>query len=172
MKTENNEHSNIQFLPNIEERIKRTKANQQRDATENFTLDPETYQALTRIIQELVDQLSIIIRENPAFNDSQQDAVSDHNASTAGSDNGLTNSSGGVNIGGVNIPDSKIVNINEQEYSVGFLKTQLDTFAASFKPEIVDAAFGIFPWGTSSSLAAGNAFQTFISTHFPKGEPK
>lgn len=82
-----------------------------------------------------------------------------------------TVSAGGVNIGGANIPDNKVVDINGQQYSVGFLKTQLDAFADSFNPDIVDAAFGIYPWGTSNSIAAGTAFQAFISTNFPNGEP-
>lgn len=84
---------------------------------------------------------------------------------------GQTISGGGVNIGGANISDNKIVDISGQQYSVGFLKTQLDAFADSFNPDIVDAAFGIYPWGTSNSLAAGTAFQAFISTNFPNGAP-
>lgn len=80
-------------------------------------------------------------------------------------------SAGGVNVGGDNIPDSKVVDINGQSYTVGFLKSQANDFASTFNPEVVDAAFGFFPWGTSNSLAAGRAFEEFMSTNFPNGEP-
>lgn len=86
-------------------------------------------------------------------------------------------SGGGVTVGGNNyltgepIDDAQIVTINDQSYPVGFLKTLVDDFAAAFNPEIVDAAFGVFPWGTSNSLAAGNAFQEFVATNYPDGGP-
>ncbi|CAA6812354.1 MAG: Unknown protein [uncultured Thiotrichaceae bacterium] len=311
MKTDNKEQSNVQYLPNIEERRKRMKANQQHEASQHFTLAPDAYQSLTNLIQQLVDQLSTIIKETPALNGSQRNAtitggtltsdnkntelctefeankqkwqnsrphnyaytlersgflnsearkpiditvnhdtitssqfsdgstgsvpdfnqltiddllatiekalssrtteaqieydpqfgyptsifihqghlVADKEVSLSAShlknlDNPLISppivddgtsrqrvSGGGVNIGGANIPDSKSVDIHGQQYFVGFLKTQLDAFADSFKPDIVDAAFGIYPWGTSNSIAAGTAFQAFINNNFPNGQP-
>jgi hypothetical protein len=87
-------------------------------------------------------------------------------------------SGGGVTIGGtghldgVAIPNDRVVEINGQKYSVGFLKDQVANYASSsYVPTgAVDAAFGIFDWGTSNSMAAGNAFQSYISDTFPSGE--
>lgn len=80
-----------------------------------------------------------------------------------------TLSAGGVNIGGADIPDDKIVEINGQQYSVAFLKSHLNDFADSFNPDVVDAAIGMFEWGTSNSIAAGTAFENYISQIAPNG---
>ena len=84
-------------------------------------------------------------------------------------------SGGGVTIGGkghldgVVIPDDRIVEIKGQKYSVGFLKAELNNYArSSYVPTgAVDAAFGIFDWGTSNSMAAGAAFESYIADTFP-----
>lgn len=89
-------------------------------------------------------------------------------------------SGGGVSIGGeghldgITIPNDRIVEIGGQNYSVGFLKEQVDDYAdSSYVPTgAVDAAFGIFDWGTSNSMAAGSAFQSYIADNFPFGELK
>lgn len=85
---------------------------------------------------------------------------------------------GGVSVGGSlnndeTISNDRIVDINGQNYTVGFLKQQVEDYAnSSFPPTgIVDAGFGIFKWGTSNSFAAGNAFEKYITTSFPQGEP-
>ncbi len=92
-------------------------------------------------------------------------------------DNGVV-SGGGISIGGtghldgVVIPNDRIVEIKGENYSVGFLKDQVDNYASSsYVPTgAVDAAFGIFEWGTSNSMAAGAAFQSYIADTYPAGE--
>lgn len=100
------------------------------------------------------------------------DEIAAYNAGAATGNGASGNqilSAGGVNIGGANIPDDKIVEINGQQYSIAFLKSQLNDFADSFNPDIVDAAIGMFEWGTSNSIAAGTAFEKFISETAPNG---
>ena len=84
---------------------------------------------------------------------------------------------GGVSVGGTlrdgeTIPNDRVVDINGESYTVGFLKQQVDDYAdSSFVPKgAVDAGFGIHRWGTSSSFAAGTAFEKYIATTFPQGE--
>lgn len=86
-------------------------------------------------------------------------------------------SGGGVSVGksidGDAIPEERLVDINGQSYSVGFLKGEVKNYADSSYPPtgIVDAGFGGFEWGTSNSFAAGAAFQNYIADTFPQGEP-
>jgi hypothetical protein len=87
-------------------------------------------------------------------------------------------SGGGVSIGGKGhfdgdpIPNDRIVEIKGEKYSVGFLKDHIDDYTnSSYVPTgAVDKAFGIFDWGTSNSMAAGRAFQSYIADTFPSGE--
>jgi len=94
-----------------------------------------------------------------------------------GTDTGVVRG-GGVSVGGTlqngdTIPNNRIVNIKGQNYTVGFLKQQVQDYAnSSFVPRgIVDAGFGIHRWGTSNSFAAGRAFEKYIAATFPQGEP-
>lgn len=78
--------------------------------------------------------------------------------------------------GNGDIPNSEIVDISGQQYSVGFLKLQLDGYVNSdfsmLPPDVAVATVaGQHPWGTSNTSYFGGAFENYISQTFPNGEP-
>ncbi len=88
-------------------------------------------------------------------------------------------SAGGVFVGGVTpltgdiIPDDRVVDINGQKYSVGFLKDQVKEFADTYVPSGGSSAAvsGEFDWGYSGTQLKGFAFENYIANKFPQGEP-
>lgn len=85
---------------------------------------------------------------------------------------------GGSDFGGEAIPNNRIVDINGQNYSVGFLKDQVQNYADSpdsfyNQPDGRSylAVVGDYDWGVAPTSAAGSFFESYISTTFPDGEP-
>lgn len=77
-----------------------------------------------------------------------------------------------LKVGFVDVPDSKQIDVGNVKFSLGFLKSQVPAFDAVYKPSSLEVSGYVGThWGMDNRMEDVQAFEKFILSRFPNGEP-